>query len=225
MMKILRNEKGIALPMVMMLSVVLLAVMAALIFLITSRTQLSGVQKRYNTAEEAGRGGVGLTYLVIDQAVGFNPTTTNQNLAAAFAGNLSSFSPAISNGVNNCTGTTSLGQYGGITLTGIAAKLSTSSSTWSTTKCNTSPNIDPTDNTTYDLTFDFGGANGNYRAFVKIVDTVEGLVGGGSLTKGGTVEGIGAQAGSHFLYTIEVDTVNVNNPTAEKSKFSVLYEY
>lgn len=222
MMKILRNEKGIALPMVMMLSVVLLAVMAALIFLITSRTQLSGVQKRYNTAEEAGRGGVGLTYLVIDQAVGFNPTTTNQNLAAAFAGNLSPFSP-VSTTPGACQGATSLGQYGGITLYGIAAKLSTSSSTWQ--NCDTSPNIDPTTSSTYDLQFDFAGANGNYRAFAKIVDTVEGLVGGGSLTKGGTVEGIGAQAGSHFLYTIEVDTVNVNNPTAEKSKFSVLYEY
>jgi hypothetical protein len=223
MMNILRNEKGIALPMVMMLSAILLAVMAALIFMITSRTELSGVQKRYYTAAEAGKGGLELTYLVIDQKMGVDTTITDQTLTAFLnSSNLAYFSPVKST-PSSCTGTTALGQYAGIAQTGLLAKLSTSSSTWSS-NCNTSANIDPTDSSTYDLKFDFAGTNGRYRAFAKIVGTVEGLVGGGSLMKGGVVGGIGAQAGSHYIYTIEIDAENIDNP-AERAKYSVLYLY
>ena len=51
------NEKGIALVMVLILSAIALAIMAALVYMLISGTQISGMQKRYRTALEAGVGG------------------------------------------------------------------------------------------------------------------------------------------------------------------------
>ncbi len=61
----LLNEKGIALVMVLVLSAVVLAIMAGLIYMVTSGTQVSGIQKRYKTAIEAGVGGANITFQVI----------------------------------------------------------------------------------------------------------------------------------------------------------------
>src|SRR5574340_831731 len=71
------NEKGIALAMVLILAAIGLAVMAGLIYMLTAGTQISGMQKRYRTAVEAGIGGVDITYQVI-QARG-NPTIPGIN--------------------------------------------------------------------------------------------------------------------------------------------------
>jgi len=61
----LRNEKGIALVMVLVLSAIALAIMAGLIYMITSGTQISGIQKRYKTALEAGVSGADVTFQLI----------------------------------------------------------------------------------------------------------------------------------------------------------------
>ena len=54
---ILLNNKGIALVMVMILSLISLAIMSGLIYMVTSGTQVSGIEKRYSTALEAGKSG------------------------------------------------------------------------------------------------------------------------------------------------------------------------
>ena len=64
-MKLLKNEKGIALVMVLILSAISLAIMAGLLYMVVSGTQISGMQKRYNTALEAGLGGVDVTYQLL----------------------------------------------------------------------------------------------------------------------------------------------------------------
>jgi hypothetical protein len=46
----LRSEKGIVLVVVLVLSAVALALMTAMIYMITIGTQISGLQKRYKTA-------------------------------------------------------------------------------------------------------------------------------------------------------------------------------
>src|SRR4030042_6763671 len=86
-MKLLRNEKGITLVIVLILSLVALSIISSLIFMITTGTQLSGLQKRYKTALEAGMGGADITYQVIG-ARG-NPNIPN-NSCFSF-----SFSPAF----------------------------------------------------------------------------------------------------------------------------------
>jgi len=59
------NERGIALVMVLILSAIALAVMSGLIYMIIAGTQISGMQKRYKTALEAGMGGADVTYQLI----------------------------------------------------------------------------------------------------------------------------------------------------------------
>jgi hypothetical protein len=61
-MRHLRNERGVALLIVMALSTIALAIMAALIYMTTTSTQISGMQKRYRTALEAGAGGEGVVF-------------------------------------------------------------------------------------------------------------------------------------------------------------------
>lgn len=63
--RIIGNEKGIALVIVMVLSAIGLALMAGLIYMLTSGTQISGMQKRYKTALEAGTGGADVTFQLI----------------------------------------------------------------------------------------------------------------------------------------------------------------
>jgi hypothetical protein len=65
-MRILRNEKGLAMLMVLVLSAIALAVMSGLIYMTTAGTSISGMQKRYKTALEAGDGGVDVAYQLID---------------------------------------------------------------------------------------------------------------------------------------------------------------
>ena len=64
-MKALRNDRGIALVMVLVLSGIALAIMAGLIYMATSGTQVSGLQKRYKTALEGGLAGAGRACLVL----------------------------------------------------------------------------------------------------------------------------------------------------------------
>lgn len=61
----LRNEKGIALIMVLILSGISLAIIAGLIYMITAGTQISGLQKMYRTSLEAGMGGKDAMYEII----------------------------------------------------------------------------------------------------------------------------------------------------------------
>lgn len=64
-MKILRNERGVALIFVLLLSVVALITTAGLLYILGRGGYLSGQMKRYNTALEAGRGGVQATLQVV----------------------------------------------------------------------------------------------------------------------------------------------------------------
>jgi hypothetical protein len=61
-MRYLRDQEGIALIMVMIISTIALAIMSALIYMLTVGTQISGMQKRYSTAFEAGVGGEGVVF-------------------------------------------------------------------------------------------------------------------------------------------------------------------
>src|SRR5512139_466928 len=57
-MKILRNEKGFALAFVLILAAVSLGLTLAMLFMLGRGSYVSGQQKRFHTAVEAGRGGV-----------------------------------------------------------------------------------------------------------------------------------------------------------------------
>ena len=94
-----KSEKGMALVIVLILSAVALALMTALIYMITSGTQMSGLQKRYKSALEAGRGGFVL-YSELIGLRGQSVDTTN------FTSNLSTYglTPSVPALTSLCTG-------------------------------------------------------------------------------------------------------------------------
>jgi hypothetical protein len=195
--QVLASESGIALAMVLILAAIALAVMAGLVYMLTSGTQISGMQKRYRTAQEAGLGGADITYQLI--AARGNPNIP-----------LAGFSiPAEDVGGVNC----------------LTDKLTKSTEAWNAA-CSDTPAIDPSDPASYDMTFELG-AGPTYTVYSKIVDTVEGNSGGDlGLSKGGVVTSTGEinVQSIPYLYTLEVDTENAAN-SAERSKYSILYQY
>jgi len=211
------NEKGIALVMILVLSAIALAVMAGLIYMLTSGTQVSGMQKRYKTALEAGVGGSDITYHFI--GLRGEPSSTSSFLNA-----ISTISPSVTTS-GSCTGT----NRDGIAFTGVAAKLNTPSTSWSSACSTDSFAINPSASTTYDLKLDLGASPyPTYRVYAKIVDTVEGNTGGeeGLLGKGVVYAGSGEinVMKIPYLYTIEIDAENASNPS-ERAKLSILYQY
>jgi hypothetical protein len=221
-MKLLRNEKGIALAMILILSVIALTIIAGLLYIITSGTQISGMQKRYKTALEAGGGGADITYKFV--ALRGVPADTDQfkdELEAAF------MYPAITTPAG-CSGT----NIEGNTFTGLAAKLNTPSTSWSSCGVLDSVVINPDDTSTYDMSFDFQDPlidALSYRVYTKISDTVEGNSGPdtGFLISKGVVGSGGAEIAvvhKPYLYTIEVDSQNIVSPL-ERAKLSILYQY
>lgn len=214
-MRHLKNEKGIALVMVLVLSAIALAIMAALVYMIMSGTETSGIQKRYRSAVEAGIGGSEITYQIIGLRGEAASLTT---FRAALTG------LGIANSIQTlgaCSGTS-----GGATYTGLTAKLMTEN--WVIdADCNSSITINPVDTATYDMSYDLGTGT-TYRIYAKIVNTVQGNTGGDEgLWKSGVVAAnigeVSAQA-RPYLYTIEMLVQNPANPD-ERSKLSILYQY
>jgi len=208
----IRNEKGIALVMVLMLSTVALLIMAGLIYMLTTGTQVSGLQKRYETASEAGLGGTDVTY----QLIGLRGET------ASFLIDMAALSPVIRT-PGTCSGT----NQSGTPFTGLPAKINTPTSSWS--GCNTSMVIDPNTNTTYDMVMVFTlGTGPTYNVYSKIVDTVEGnSAGDEGLINNKVVDSNSGEIkvmSYPYVYTIEVDAENTGNPS-ERAKYSILYLY
>ena len=213
----LKSERGVALAMVLILSAIILVIIAGLVYMMTSATQISGIQKRYRTALEAGKGGADITY----QVIGLRGETSATD---SFRDSLSSVNFSL-NTSNSCTTLptsycTSIGSY-----TGIAAKLNLPTSCWS--GCNNSQTIDPGDSATYDMSFQLRGTTLPYNVYSKVVDTIMGNSGADAgLLKTGVVSSNAGEVtvmSIPYIYTIEVDAENTGNP--ERAKLSILYQY
>ncbi|RJR14550.1 MAG: hypothetical protein C4581_13770 [Nitrospiraceae bacterium] len=194
----IRNEKGIALVMVLILSLISLVTMSGLMYMVTSGTQVSGVEKRYSTALEAGRSGRDIASLVFS-ARG-NPYNAGEAALIDFSITASA--------------------------TCLEDKLNKATSDWDPS-CQSSLTIDPGSAGTYDMTFQLGN-DPTFAVYSKIVDTVEGNSGADEgLIKTGVVSSYPGEVTVmkvSYLYTMEIDAENINNPT-ERAKLSVLYQY
>jgi hypothetical protein len=198
---ILLNNKGIALVLVMILSLISLAIMSGLIYMVTSGTQVSGIGKRYSTALEAGKSGRDVVYQVMS-ARG-NPFTAAEATDIFFS----------------------------ITDPGtcLPQKLNFATNTWAGFGCDSSIDIitDPPDADTYDMILQLGN-NPAYTVYTKIVDTVVGNSGKdeGLLKTGVVISNPGEVAVGKipYLYTIEIVAENATNPM-ERSRLSLLYQY
>jgi hypothetical protein len=210
------NEKGIALVMILILAAIALLIMAGLLFMITSSTQISGMQKRYKTALEAGKGGAEITYQFIALRGNDADNTTFKTL-------LSSVDPQITT-PSGCSGNDMFS----VPHTGLEAKLNAPTTNWSA-GCDKTMSINPAVATSYDFKYELGSVGyPTYTVYAKIVDTVEGnsapdkgLGGKGVVTSG---SGEVPVASMPYLYTMEVDAQNKDN-SSERSKLSILYQY
>jgi hypothetical protein len=194
------NERGIALVLVLVVSLIVLAIMSGLIYIVISGTQISGMQKRYKTAQEAASGGADVMFALIESRG--NPSWPGLLL------NINAEDIPV--GSSNC----------------LIEKLNKSTANWNAA-CDSALSIDILTPTTYDMTFQLGSGANTYTVFAKIADTIEGNSGGDfGLTKGGVVSGSGeitVQSYPYF-YTVEIEAQNTASP-AERAKYSILYEY
>jgi hypothetical protein len=194
-----QNEKGVALVMVLVLSAISLGIMAGLVYMLTSGTQISGIQKRYKTALEASEGGSDVMFQLISaRGDPLIPGLTNFSIPAENVGGV------------DC----------------LTDKLNNPTADWDAA-CDNTLSIVSTAVTSYDMTFQLG-TGPTYTVFSKIADTVEGNSGGDmGLTKGGVVASNSGEVtvmSIPYLYTIELESQNTAIP-AERGKLSVLYEY
>lgn len=213
----LRNEQGVALGMVLILSAIILAIIAGLIYMITSTTQISGMQKRYKTALDAGIGVADVTYQVI--ALKENPSERDALWSALSYWHPEVKTPELCSGVN----------IEGKSFTGLDAKLNTPTTSWSS-GCDSGLTINPNVDTSYDLLLETPtilDPDPKYRLYVKIVDTVEGNTGGETgLLKSGVVNANSGEVSVTsipWLYSIEIDSQRTENPS-ERAKLSILYQ-
>jgi hypothetical protein len=227
MMKISRvkNEKGIALVLVMILAVIALAIVSSLLFMLSQSTIFSGSQKFYRTSEEAGFGGVELTtqYLasrgVLDIAAlpglaftagcGCNdPYVYNDNIDL-MTGAASDRCDKLCNPTANWPATVDENAVAGIQVS-------------------LDPAIRP------DMQYTLPGLQPvSFTVFAKVVDTVQGNSDVGGLVMSGELGGAGVVASNSglvspphnpYLYRLEVQAQATNNPR-ERARMSVLYVY
>lgn len=228
--ELVSNERGVALAMVLILSAVSLAIMAALVYMLTASVQVTGIQQRYRTALDAAKGGTFVAYRFIDlrgdSAFNGEYESILQNLA---------MNPEITVDPEACRG---VSIYTGLPYKGLQAKLMTPQTSW-TDGCFSDPPaplldkayypyvlIDPANPKSYDISFEIG-TYPVYKVFAKIADTVEGNTTGGlGLWMGGAVPPPGEVPVEQrpYIYTVEVHSERKDNPM-ERVDFSILYEY
>ena len=220
-MRIARNEKGIALVLVLVLALIGLAMVSALVFMATQGTILSGAMRFYRTADEAS---VGTAEMTAEYILGRGSMTVLGYAAGCDCGN-----PAVyTDNIDNVTGNRSCrcdklcnptAQYnaGGSTLCADADAVTGGLQI----------SVDPSAN------FDGSVVLGVYTVTYKIVDTVEGNTDMGGIVASGDLSGSGVVATSGgvynpphfpFLYRMEVMAQRTTNPR-ERSRISMLYGF
>lgn len=217
-MKILRNEKGIALVMVLVIAMIGLAVVAALLYLVIQGTGISGSHRFYRTADEAAVGGA-------DVAAGF--IRGRGDAGSQLLIGLNAVLPTdIMGATQKCLQEKLLTARGGADLLtagnwgncgGLALDVSAN------------PTASP------DLRFETPAVPGmqSYRVFVKIVDTVAGNSQTGGIVTQGELYGAGVTTSNAgevtpphipYLYRVEVQAEDANNPR-ERARYTGLYVY
>jgi hypothetical protein len=213
MMKTLRNEKGIALVMVLVLALISLAIVASLVYMVLQGTKSSGFLKRYESAREAGMGGTEIVAaLISDRGQLVIPEGTPGKYYVNYPNRCDCGMPDVlgDNSPNTC----------------LCRKLCDTTASWVAAGCDDS--FDPRTNPDIP-TFELPGIGGNnYEVSMKIVDTTLGNSDLSGEDLGGTCVACGGGevpvSPAPYLYRIEVNTQLKTNPI-ERSRLSVLYGY
>jgi hypothetical protein len=202
------EKKGAALITVVALIVVTSAMVAAVYYFIRRGIEVSGLQKKYQTAREASLGGLDVfTKEILPMAIS---GTTLANVVASF----------------NTITSAQVQQGATATDACFSDKLLKTTASWAG---GCSSTLDAKSNPDIRFTVSGIAPARPFDVYTKIIDTVA----GNSSTSGITLEGQGAaesQTGmitsQHFpyMYRMEVQSERQNDAT-EKANFTVLYAY
>ncbi|MBI5640679.1 MAG: pilus assembly PilX N-terminal domain-containing protein [Nitrospirae bacterium] len=241
----LSSEQGVALVMVLVISMIALAIVSAVVYMITQGTRTSGYQRIFRSSEDAGFGGADLTKEYVMNrgdlnipAVGIvyslgcfcgniDDVTDNKDLMTGARtcrcdklcnGNIDTNSDGVPDGWATCPD-----EDGGVPGSQVS--------------------LDPTQNP--DIMMDLRNPLDpldpltNYRVFSKIVNTVQGNTDVGGVVTGGRLGGHGVVEASSgvvnpphhpFLYRIEVEAIQfayIAAPASapSRSRLSILMGY
>jgi hypothetical protein len=200
------TKKGAALIIVIALVVVTSLIVATVYYFIRRGIEVSGLQKKYQTAREASLGGLDVfTKEILPMAIG---GTNLSNVVASF--NTITSAQVQQGSTNVC----------------FSDKLLKTTANWAGGCSNT---LDPKSSPDVRFTLTGAAPARPFDVYTKIIDTVK----GNSNTSGILLEGQGtaeSQSGvitaQHFPYTyrMEIQSERQNDAT-EKANFSVLYAY
>ena len=210
-MKIHLDRVGVALVLVLMIVVISAGLLAAIMYYALSGSEISGLQRKYETSKEASLGAIDI---LTKELV---PRSLNEGGLSAVVATFSSGAVLNSVTVGSCSAC-------------FAQKLTLPTANW--TACGVLASATNTDATiSPDVTFNLLSASGSrpYVVQMKIVDTAMGNsnMNGPSLEGEGVVEsGLGEITAQHFpyLYTITSEG-KLANSTTERANFEILYAY
>jgi hypothetical protein len=225
----LKNEKGLALVTVLILSLIALAIISTLIFMVTQGTKVSGFYKRYSTSLEAGYGGAEIVTALVNNRGQLDITGLGVNFPTQCVCGFDAdptdevyFLPSPDTCLCRKLCIPPYKSDGTTYNWGVAGAGACPAD-------GASMNIDVNkDLTVPDMQFNLSGTGVDYRVTAKIVDTTLGVsdMSGEQLSCGsGTgypCEGFHGEP-TPYLYRIEVNTRSIT--TNEKSRLSILYAF
>lgn len=228
-MRILKNEKGIALVTSLMFTMISLVICMALLYMVTSGARTSGAYKRYKTALDASYGGTEIvTRDLIGKVLKILPGATATEFNSSF---LSAMGTLSTPSFSEC----------------LQMRTNLSSKQWTGVCAN--PTTNPASSP--DITFNLNAETGSqYKIYTKIVDTREWRFSSISTTSAGmpvlinnkiagntdrsSTEALakGATSGSNnvkvphypYVYKIEIQGQSASS-TGEKANISAMYAY
>lgn len=221
-MRHLKDEKGIALVMVLVLALIAMAVISTLVYLVLQGTKFSGAFKRYETAREAGVGGAEIVAALVTHrgtldvmGLGLTNSCACGDPEVVGDNTFGDGSPIPEGDPYRC----------------LCAKLcdpTYSGSTYNWSMCPNGATLNPSENA--DLTFSLPGYDTTYDVSAKIVNTTMGNSDLSGEDLGGTAV-VSSSAGiiptppMPYLYRIEINSQNASATVTERARLSVLYAY
>lgn len=202
MKRFFKDQDGVALLMTLMIAAVTLAVMASLLNMMVMGARISGLNKRFTSALEAGKGG--------------------QAVVREYIGTRGLPDSAFMNAINWSTS---------ISTTCLGDKLNFATEDWDDT-CDASTVIDAADGATYDFKFELGSYTIYSKIVNTIEGNTGPSENSASfVTQGVVTAGGGGGSGTYdvvqvpYLYTIELNSRRGATADGEKAKLSILYQY
>jgi FlaG/FlaF family flagellin (archaellin) len=225
-MKRFCDERGVALVMALILSLIILATVSALIYLVTQGTMMSSFQKRYQTAQEGAKGGVELvTKEILSETI---PAAVQSSLSLNLKkSTLKSYFSTISLDFPSSTSDACLVQK-----LNVPAMIGSTNQWTNCSSDNRSMDLKTSSGTNIsDMTFTLSGNPGaaDFIVYAKIVDTVQGNTNrsGLDLQGQGVVDsssGVVTPKQNPWMYKVELQAERSSNPD-ERSRLSILYAY